>query len=36
MAGTLAQEYTKSDGFSRYSEIIQKSLNTLAGANGQK
>ena len=33
---SLAQEYTKSDGFSRYSEIIQKSLNTLAEVNGQK
>lgn len=33
---SLAQEYVKSAGFSGYNELIKKSLNTLAEANGQK
>lgn len=33
---SLAQEYIESDGFSGYNELIKKSLNTLAEANGQK
>lgn len=33
---SLAQEYVNSVEFSKYNELIQKSLNTLAGANGQK
>ena len=33
---SLAQEYIESDGFNGYNELIKKSLNTLAEANGQK
>lgn len=33
---SLAQEYVNSVEFSKYNELIQKSLNTLAEANGQK
>lgn len=33
---SLAQEYVKSEGFNGYNELIQKSLNALAEANGQK
>ena len=33
---SLAQEYIESDGFIGYNELIKKSLNTLAEANGQK
>lgn len=32
---SLAQEYIESDGFSGYNELIKKSLNALAGTNGQ-